>query len=652
LNALPTIIHQTWKSRTLPAGAQRLVQSWGELHPNWEYRLWTDDDNRALIARRYPELLATYDGYRHGVQRADASRIAILHHCGGVYADLDVECLAPLDGLFSPQDLSLLAEPAEHGPLYAKTFIVSNAVMAAPAGHPVLRRILDALVEAADPAADPPDVLGTTGPLFLSRLLERIGDQGIHWISAATFFPVPAASPLLDQVLDQAPGYEQHLEEWRRQGARGVHYWVNSWSRDLHGRLDTPGDGQIEGFVFHPGRDSPGYDLGLHGRDLRRLAETCARHPEAVAFNTDGYLKYYLPRRSLWRRMRWADASQGLYVKRSYHGWTWLRSFLRWRLGAHPPVWTDASNIGDLPDPPRGRPQSSLSRRLAEACAAAHVALARRIDARWLRRGRAGVVHAARHRAYLHGLRQLELGGGVDQAILSSMTHDDEYGIVERRFQADDLILDIGAHIGIFSHLCHRRGSRRIVAFEPDPVSHALLRRNLGGRPGVRLESRAVFRSDHPQQPIQLRPSDRSPTNSGSVTLMFDGRGIGLDTQQLSGPPAPRDAVEAIAFDQVLRDCGRVRLLKLDCEGSEFPILLTSRELARVDEIVGEYHEIQPGLMPALAPEARVEGYPAYRAGDLVEALTRAGFRVTTTATTPNVGIFHAVRPHDPDRSP
>jgi len=34
----------------------------------------------------------------------------------------------------------------------------------------------------------------------------------------------------------------------------------------------------------------------------------------------------------------------------------------------------------------------------------------------------------------------------------------------------------------------------------------------------------------------------------------------------------------------------RVRLLKIDCEGSEFPILYTSKMLEYVDEIVGELH--------------------------------------------------------------
>ena len=36
----------------------------------------------------------------------------------------------------------------------------------------------------------------------------------------------------------------------------------------------------------------------------------------------------------------------------------------------------------------------------------------------------------------------------------------------------------------------------------------------------------------------------------------------------------------------------RIRLLKIDCEGAEYPILLTTTQLHLVDEICGEYHNL------------------------------------------------------------
>ena len=102
--------------------------------------------------------------------------------------------------------------------------------------------------------------------------------------------------------------------------------------------------------------------------------------------------------------------------------------------------------------------------------------------------------------------------------------------------------------------------------------------------------------------------------------------------------------VPAVGLDEILSKFERVTLLKLDCEGSEFPILLTSRELARVDEIVGEVHEIGPELMPRLIPAARVGSLKSYRAGLLGARLQALGFEVGFWSPRPHLGYFRAVR--------
>jgi len=44
---------------------------------------------RGVIAQHYPHLLSLYDSYPDNIQRADVSRVAILHHYGGIYSDID-----------------------------------------------------------------------------------------------------------------------------------------------------------------------------------------------------------------------------------------------------------------------------------------------------------------------------------------------------------------------------------------------------------------------------------------------------------------------------------------------------------------------------------------------------------------------------------
>jgi mannosyltransferase OCH1-like enzyme len=52
--------------------------------------LWTDDTLRALVAEHYAWFLPFYDHYPRNISRADVSRLFILYHYGGVYADLDI----------------------------------------------------------------------------------------------------------------------------------------------------------------------------------------------------------------------------------------------------------------------------------------------------------------------------------------------------------------------------------------------------------------------------------------------------------------------------------------------------------------------------------------------------------------------------------
>ena len=71
---IPKIIHQTWKDEHIPPEWQAAQQSCRDLHPGFEYMLWTDESSRAFIADKFPELLATWDSYPYVIQRADVIR--------------------------------------------------------------------------------------------------------------------------------------------------------------------------------------------------------------------------------------------------------------------------------------------------------------------------------------------------------------------------------------------------------------------------------------------------------------------------------------------------------------------------------------------------------------------------------------------------
>jgi FkbM family methyltransferase len=227
--------------------------------------------------------------------------------------------------------------------------------------------------------------------------------------------------------------------------------------------------------------------------------------------------------------------------------------------------------------------------------------------------------------------------------ILNPVALGDEYRISGQRFRKRDVIVDIGAHVGVFTYLCHAKGSRAIYAYEPSSRNFLRLREHVGALPGVHCAQAAVWRSDTGcAASLHLSPADCE--NTGANSVLARGQAIDFSTQRLHAGAAEAEPVPAIPLDAILERFDRVKLLKLDCEGSEFPILLTSSRLDRVERIVGELHECGAEVIARLAPESRVSGYDEYRLDDLVRRLESLGFRIHLRQTSQNLWLFDARR--------
>ncbi len=251
---------------------------------------------------------------------------------------------------------------------------------------------------------------------------------------------------------------------------------------------------------------------------------------------------------------------------------------------------------------------------------------------------------ALRALTFHRAMRKLDIHDGFEEAILRAVILQDEYALGARKFESTDTIIDIGAHLGAFSLLCHSLGSRRVFAYEPDPRNYARLEQHLDAVEGIHPDPRAVFRSDSANTAARLIHSGPQGVNTGGGNVIMGGLEFAPVNQQAWLLPGQTTTVETIPLDELLRRLDRVTLLKLDCEGSEFPILLTSKELGRVDEIVGEYHEVNSSLMPRLDPEAKVGGLKSFSIGLLGAKLQSAGFEVRFSRTQLNLGYFHAIR--------
>ena len=94
-----------------------------------------------------------------------------MYEFGGLYADLDFECLKPLDKIMSEHECILSEEPLMHAYLlYGLQKLVSNALMACRPRH----YYFESLINRLDYPAPKKTPLFTTGPIMFDKAYNEI----------------------------------------------------------------------------------------------------------------------------------------------------------------------------------------------------------------------------------------------------------------------------------------------------------------------------------------------------------------------------------------------------------------------------------------------------------------------------------------------
>ena len=145
-------------------------------------------------------------------------------------------------------------------------------------------------------------------------------------------------------------------------------------------------------------------------------------------------------------------------------------------------------------------------------------------------------------------------------------------------------VVDIGAGIGDFSiYAAYGHPDAKIYAFDPFPGSHELLIRNLklNSIENVTPLQRAFWHSD----------SELSLEGTFGEPLQISSRSTPSE-----GEPGSGKLVHAVALGTILDRFGieKVDLIKLDCEGAEYDILLEAPTavFGKIERITMEYHDL------------------------------------------------------------
>ena len=199
---------------------------------------------------------------------------------------------------------------------------------------------------------------------------------------------------------------------------------------------------------------------------------------------------------------------------------------------------------------------------------------------------------------------------------LMALTHVwliEEYKKENFEIKPNDVVIDVGAHIGLFtiyaSQFCT---NGKIYSFEPFVDNYELLLENitLNNLDNVKSFNQAISNSN---EPIKLFLND---DESGHSMFSQSSKSIIVDSISL----------QKFFDENQIKHCN---FLKLDCEGAEYEIIknLPFEYFQKIDKLVIEYH------MADLHPELLIE---------LKETLSQQNFEIETKKLFSDIGFLYA----------
>jgi len=204
---VPKILHQIWIGKAVPQEFEQFQETWQELHPDWEYKLWTQHDIDSLSLVNADLIKQA----RNPAEISDLLRYEILYQQGGVYVDLDFECIKSLDVLNHLYDFYIGIQSLD-----TNSVQLGSGLIGATPGHPILQHMISSVRETWNKTYDIPN---RTGPALFTKSFIACADQGNIDVAlpASYFYPFGVQDT------------EIKKEEWTNNGAFAIHYWAKSW---------------------------------------------------------------------------------------------------------------------------------------------------------------------------------------------------------------------------------------------------------------------------------------------------------------------------------------------------------------------------------------------------------------------------------------
>jgi mannosyltransferase OCH1-like enzyme len=220
-NVIPKKIHQIWLGGELPENYKRLTESWLKYNPDWEYKLWTDSD---VIDLDFPNK-GIFNNISNLGMKADLLRIEILNKFGGLYADIDFECLKSFD------DMNRLSFYT--GIVYGYNVEVNVGIIGSIPNHPILIDYLSNInYQHGRESVD--DIFNTTGPYYFTKIfLRNVNENTKDIVAFPTIYFYPFHTTYHPEK--RLFGFDENdlniINKFITEDSYATHWWHVSWHK-------------------------------------------------------------------------------------------------------------------------------------------------------------------------------------------------------------------------------------------------------------------------------------------------------------------------------------------------------------------------------------------------------------------------------------
>jgi hypothetical protein len=223
-------MHQIWIGPNMPTAFKRAADHFIKLHPDWEYKLWTEDNlpkdlvNQEVIDEcfnRSTMLSVISDCYRY----------ELLARYGGVYADCDVLFFKNINDLIEDKSEVFMDE---------NSLTVTNCFIACEQNHPVMHGLINGLRNQYYGYRDTDSILVAAGIFYYSEFIRDWPDD-LYILPRETFIPFCQYHPW-DEYWESVK-HKFPMDHWY-----GFHYWGHLGNTGIGHKINVTLD-MIEGKI-------------------------------------------------------------------------------------------------------------------------------------------------------------------------------------------------------------------------------------------------------------------------------------------------------------------------------------------------------------------------------------------------------------------